>query len=272
MKNMIQTTTEKVVTDDIDEEKVVSIISSTGAKLSAIRNAPGLHPKFISVQGLFKHYSHDTLQRRSLERTHVTIHVTSGRIEAVLPDGQKITTILEYCIAKANSNMIYNNDPVVSIIPHVQELLAFLRWATLSPNKRLEQKELDEAVVRRARAAALQNNRYLLTRNIKSSSLSPLDAAKVSSLYEARLNMEGSHGSHYDNDQRISLVKSSPTIQQLVDGASGKQVNHHHHHDIKEQKVLNTIDIIEKARHQMKLCEMFLENKKISNEYEYRIH
>jgi len=191
MKNMIPTTSEKVVADDIDEEKVVSIISSTGAKLSAIRNAPGLHPKFISVQGLFKHYSHDTLQRRSIERTHVTIHIVDGKIEGVLPDGQKITTILEYCIAKANSHMIYNNDPVLTIIPHVQELLAFLRWASLSPNQRLEQKERDEEIVRRARAAALQNNRYLLTRNIKSSSLSPLAAAKVSSLFEARLNMEG---------------------------------------------------------------------------------
>jgi len=191
IRDIIPKTNEKVEAEDIDDEKVVSIISSTGAKLSAIRNAPGLHPKFISVQGLFKHHIHDSLHRRSIERTHVAIHISNGKIEAVLPDGQKVTTILEYCIAKANSNMVYNNDPVLSIIPHVQELLAFLRWATLSPNERLEQKERDEEIVRRARAAALQNNRYLLTRNIKSSSLSPLAAAQVSSLFEARLNMEG---------------------------------------------------------------------------------
>ena len=41
---------------------------------------------------------------------------------------------------------------------------------------------------------------------------------------------------------------------------------------MKEEKVLNTIDIIEKARQQMKMCEVFLGNKKTSNEYEYRVH
>jgi len=83
----------------------------------------------------------------------------------------------------------------------------------------------------------------------------------------------GTHGSHYDNGQRISLAKSTPTIQQLVDGASGTPIhNKNNNHLIKDEKILNTIDILEKARHQMKMCETFLGNKKINNEYEYRLH